>query len=120
MICPENCTTGGNPGSLVIELECCGKTMLFTGDIASETEEQLVSNGLVNDVDLLKVSHHGSRYSSCSSFLERSRPEISVIQVGKNNLYGHPSPMTVERLKRAGSEIFRTDTDGAVILEFYV
>ena len=120
VICPENCTTGGNPGSLVIELECCGKTMLFTGDIASETEEQLVSNGLVNDVDLLKVSHHGSRYSSCSSFLERSRPEISVIQVGKNNLYGHPSPMTVERLKRAGSEIFRTDTDGAVILEFYV
>jgi len=119
VIYPEKCTTGGNPGSLVLVLECCGFSMLLTGDIDSETEQKLLVEGLVHDVDLLKVSHHGSRYSSCSTFLSRSRPEISVIQVGKNNLYGHPSPKTVERLIDIGSEIYRTDTDGAVILEFY-
>jgi beta-lactamase superfamily II metal-dependent hydrolase len=119
VIYPEKCMTGGNPGSLVTVLECCGFSMLFTGDIDSETEQKLVSEGLVDDVVLLKVSHHGSRYSSCSAFLNTSRPEIAVIQVGKNNLYGHPSPKTVERLDAVGSEIYRTDTDGAVILEFY-
>lgn len=119
VIYPEKCETGGNPGSLVILLDCCGKTMLFTGDIDAETEEILVSSDLVRDVDLLKVSHHGSRYSSCSSFLGSSKPEIAVIQVGKNNLYGHPSPKTLERLAKTGSEVYRTDIDGAVILEFY-
>lgn len=119
VIYPEKCTTGGNPGSLVILLECSGKKMLFTGDIDAETEEYMVSSGLVDDVDLLKVSHHGSKYSSSSAFLSRSRPEIAVIQAGKNNLYGHPSPKTVERLVETGSEIYRTDIDGAVILEFY-
>ena len=119
VIYPENCTTGGNPGSLVAVLECKDIKMLFTGDIASETEEILVSGGFLTDVDLLKVAHHGSKYSSSASFLKAVKPEISVIQVGKNNLYGHPSPKTVERLKDARSLIYRTDTDGAVILEFY-
>lgn len=119
IIYPEECTGGGNGGSLVMVLECCGKQMLFTGDISSETEEILVNEGLIQNVELLKVSHHGSGYSSSSAFLERSKPYISVIQVGKNNLYGHPSPKTVERLKETGSEIYRTDTDGAIILEFY-
>ena len=119
VIYPENCETGGNAGSLVIILEVCGKTILFTGDIGSDTEELLVSEGLIQDIDLLKVSHHGSKYSSSNSFLERAKPERSVIQVSKNNMYGHPSPSTLERLNNAGSEIFRTDLDGAVIFEYY-
>ena len=119
VIYPENCNTGGNPGSLVALLECKGISMLFTGDIASDTEETLVSQGLITDVELLKVSHHGSKYSSSSSFLKAANPEISVIQVGKNNLYGHPSPKAVERIEKVGSSIYRTDNDGAVIFEFY-
>lgn len=119
VICPENCSTGGNPGSLVIELECCGTKLLFTGDIGLETEAELVSNNLINDIEILKVSHHGSRYASSKDFLERSSPEICVISVGRNNLYGHPASATVGRLEAAGSKIYRTDRDGAVIFEFY-
>ena len=99
-------------------MECCGKRFLFTGDVGLETEEMLVSEGLVSDVDVLKVSHHGSRYASGNDFLAMTRPELSVISVGKYNLYGHPSPETVERLEKAGSKVLRTDKDGAVIFRF--
>lgn len=116
---PENCLTGGNPGSLVIILECCGKEILFTGDIGFETEDELVSMDIVNEIDVLKVSHHGSRYASGKSFLDKVRPEMSVISAGRNNIYGHPSPVTVKRLEDTGTRILRTDQEGAVILEFY-
>ncbi len=119
VIYPENCTTGGNPGSLVIELECCGKRFLFTGDIGSETEKTLLDQDLLKDIDILKVAHHGSKYSSTVDFLCITNPEISVISVGRNNLYGHPSPKVLERLDEAGSMVYRTDIDGAVIFEFY-
>lgn len=119
IIYPEECTTGGNPGSLVMLLECCGKRFLFTGDIGAEAEELLEEQGLLSDVDILKVSHHGSKYSSTDGFLVSTKPEISVISVGRNNLYGHPSPKVLERLTEAGSSIYRTDEDGAVIFEFY-
>ena len=118
VIYPSSGFSGGNPGSLVILLDCCGTKMLFTGDIAFETEDALISKGLVSDVDILKVAHHGSRYSSGNSFLEKTRPEISVISAGKNNRYGHPSPYTLKRLENTGSRIYRTDRSGAVILSF--
>ena len=116
---PENCTTGGNPGSLVILLECCGTKMLFTGDIGLEEEAQIVSEGLIGDVDVLKVSHHGSKYASSNEFLEIAKPEISVISAGRNNLYGHPNKATLARLEKSGTSIYRTDLQGAVIFEFY-
>ena len=119
VIYPKECTTGGNPGSLVILLECCGKSFLFTGDIGSDTEELLIEQDLLQDVDILKVSHHGSKYSSTDGFLAKTSPEVSVISVGRNNLYGHPSPKVLERLDYAGSTVYRTDEDGAVIFEFY-
>ena len=119
VIYPENCQTGGNHGSLVLALECCGKEILFTGDIGLETEDELVSSDTVHDIDVLKVSHHGSRYASGKGFLDKVRPEMSVISAGKNNLYGHPSPVTVRRLEDTGTRIFRIDQEGAVILEFY-
>lgn len=119
VIYPKECTTGGNPGSLVILLECCGKSFLFTGDIGSETEELLIEQDLLQDIDILKVSHHGSKYSSTDGFLAKTSPEVSVISVGRNNLYGHPSPKVLERLDYAGSTVYRTDEDGAVIFEFY-
>ncbi|MBO4681761.1 MAG: DNA internalization-related competence protein ComEC/Rec2 [Clostridiales bacterium] len=115
---PSGCTTGGNAGSLVILMDCCGKRFLFTGDIGLEEEKLLVSENVVPDVDVLKVSHHGSRYASGSDFLEKAKPELSVISAGKYNLYGHPSPKTLERLEKAGSKVLRIDKDGAVIFSF--
>ena len=116
---PENCLTGGNPGSLVILLDCCGTKMLFTGDIGLENEAELVSLGLVQDIDVLKVSHHGSRYASSDEFLVMAKPEISVISAGRNNMYGHPNKATLGRLNKTGTRIYRTDKQGAVIFEFY-
>ena len=115
---PAECTTGGNPGSLVILMDCCGKRFLFTGDIGFDEEKLMVTEGTVPDVDVLKVSHHGSRYASCSDFLDKAKPELSVISAGKYNLYGHPSPKTLERLEKAGSKVLRIDKDGAVIFRF--
>lgn len=115
---PENCMTGGNPGSLVMLLDCCGTKMLFTGDIDLENEAELVSKDLISDVDVLKVSHHGSKYASSSEFLERAKPEISVISAGRNNMYGHPNKLTLGRLAKTGTRIYRTDQQGAVIFEF--
>ena len=118
VIYPSECVTGGNPGSLVMVMDCCGKKILFTGDIGLEEEEVMVSGNTVPDVDILKVSHHGSKYASSNDFLSQAKPEISVISVGKHNYYGHPNPKALERLEKAGSKIFRTDKDGAVIFRF--
>ena len=73
-------------------------------------------------VDILKVAHHGSRYSSCREFLKAWQAtgegtEIAVISCGKRNMYGHPAPETLERLKEAGFRTYRTDREGAVVVE---
>jgi len=67
--------------------------------------------------DILKVAHHGSKYSTCEEFLSMVDPVVSVIQVG-NNVYGHPAPEVLERLGGSGSYIYRNDIHGAVMLEF--
>ena len=79
----------------------------------------IISEYKIHDADILKVSHDVSKYSSTNAFLSKSKPELSVISVSKNNLYGHPSPQTLERLAKAGQPIFRTDKDGAVMFKFY-
>jgi competence protein ComEC len=66
---------------------------------------------------VLKVAHHGARGSSTREFLRAVRPAIAVISVGARNPYGHPSADTITRLLETGAAIYRTDRDGAVILE---
>jgi len=63
------------------------------------------------------VAHHGSRSSTGTSFLDAARPRIAVISVGARNPFRHPSPEVVARLEAAGARVYRTDRDGAVILE---
>lgn len=83
---------------------------LFTADISSKEEERLLPF-LPEGIEVLKVAHHGSRFSSSFSFLKKVYPAISIIQVGKNN-YGHPSPDVIERLASIGSRLWRTDIQG--------
>ncbi|MBS6196285.1 MAG: ComEC/Rec2 family competence protein [Clostridiales bacterium] len=104
-----------NEGSLVFMMELGGMKGLFTGDLPVEEEEKLLEE--TGDCDLLKVGHHGSNGSSSENFLKRARPEISVISCGENNRYGHPGEEALKRLIQAGSRIFRTDRQGAVIAE---
>ena len=67
--------------------------------------------------EILKVGHHGSTTSSSDSFLEAVQPDFAVIQVGKNNMYGHPTQEAMQRLADAGAVIFRNDLMGAVGFE---
>ena len=106
-----------NHGSLVILLKAGTAGALFTGDIGFKEEDYLLENYDI-DVDILKVAHHGSKYSSEEKFLAAVSPKISVIEVGKNS-YGHPTDAALSRLVAAGSQIFRTDQDGTIKLSIF-
>lgn len=107
--------SSSNDFSLVMLLEGEGIKTLFTGDIGQKMEEFLADFYNV-DVDILKVSHHGSKYSSDQDFLKEVSPLISIIEVGKNN-YGHPTKEVLDKLTTFGSRIFRTDKDGLIKIE---
>ena len=106
-----------NASSLIMQVTVDGVSVLVTGDLGEEGEEQLLAAGIVPDSDILKVGHHGSKTSSTDSFLDRVSPVMAVIQVGKNNIYGHPSPETIKRLEERKIPILRTDLDGAVMVD---
>ncbi len=89
--------------------------VLITGDMAGVTERKLVETYDLPDIELLLVSHHGSRYSSTEEFLEAVQPETAIVSVGDNS-YGHPSDVSMIRLKEAGAEIYRTDLQGNIAL----
>ena len=87
--------------------------LLITGDMSGGTERKLVETYALPDVEVLVVSHHGSRHSSDERFLQAITPQAAVISVGDNS-YGHPSQETMQRLRDVGAEIWRTDTQGTV------
>ena len=118
---PSSNLGGGNENSLVLKLHITGSeetTILFTGDIGMSTETELLESGIDPDCDILKVAHHGSKYSSSVEFIEACSPDAAVISVGAHNFYGHPAPDTLSRLNSYGCEVFRTDEEGAVVMEF--
>lgn len=115
ILSPENDGTyeNANESSMVMELSYHGKTMLFTGDIGEETETELLDK-VSKDIDLLKVPHHGSKYSTSEPFLDRIKPTNAVISCG-NNHYGHPSEEVLERLIKRGIRIHNTKEEGAMV-----
>ncbi|WP_404403996.1 DNA internalization-related competence protein ComEC/Rec2 [Jeotgalibacillus malaysiensis] len=104
----------GNNASLVLQADMGGKKWLFTGDIEKETEEGMSSE--FEDIDVLKVAHHGSKSSSTQAFLDIAKPEFAIISAGKNNVYGHPHPDVIKRLE--GTEVYITSVNGAVRYTF--
>jgi len=105
-----------NNGSLVLKLLYRNVRILFAADIEEESEFFLVNKGEDLAADVLKVAHHGSESSSTGAFLEKVLPKIAVISVGRNT-FGHPSHPVIEKLEDRGIDIYRTDRDGAVIIE---
>lgn len=99
-----------NDKSMVILLTYGGSKILFTGDIGSEN----FLRGKIGKVDILKVSHHGSKTSTNMGFLKEISPSISMISVGYKNRYKHPNQIVLNNLKSSSSEIYRTDELGAV------
>lgn len=87
--------------------------LLITGDMAGQTEQLLAQTYPLPDVEVLVVSHHGSRYSSDESFLRAITPDNAVISVGDNR-YGHPAEETLRRLQAVGTTVWRTDQQGSI------
>jgi competence protein ComEC len=92
-------------------------SFLFTGDISSVAEKEIVNSKENILSDVLKVAHHGSKYSTSDIFLEAAQPKIAVISVGAKNTYGHPTPEVLQRLEKSGIKILRTDINGDINLE---
>lgn len=102
-----------NDNSSVIYTELDNYKFLFMGDAGVEVEEDLIEKYNLNDIDVLKVGHHGSKTSSSEEFIREVNPKYSLISVGKNNRYGHPNSEVLENLD--DSAIYRTDEDGSVM-----
>lgn len=105
--------TNLNLSSIVIGVEFGNKNFLFMGD--AETKNENSRNW--TKVDVLKVGHHGSDTSSSKNFLNQIKPEISVIMVGRNNIYNLPKNEIINKLKKVGSDIYRTDIDGTILIK---
>jgi competence protein ComEC len=103
-----------NGWSVVAKLIFGENKFLFTGDLPAEKEAELVGDGADVKADVLKVSHHGSKYATSEEFLNVVNPEEAVISVGKNNAYGHPAPEIIDRLLKSGAKIWRTDELGDI------
>ena len=105
-----------NDSSLVLLLSRKNFRGLFAGDIGAETENAILKRypGLIEDLDYLKVAHHGSKNSSSEAFASKTSPTFAVISCGRNNRYGHPHTETLERFAAVNSTVLRTDRCGAV------
>lgn len=109
-------TSDSNDSSIVVMVEYGEASFMFTGDISSNIERNLVSRyGSQLECDVLKVAHHGSRYSSCQEFLRACSATYGVICVGADNTYGHPTSQALSRLSSAGTIVYRTDLSGNIV-----
>jgi len=104
-----------NDNSNVIYTELNNYKFLFMGDVGVEVEEDLIDKYNLQDIDVLKVGHHGSKTSSGKPFIDEINPKYGVISVGKNNRYGHPNKEVLENLDN--SKIYRTDQGGSIMFK---
>ncbi len=113
---PDQLFSETNDNSVGILLTHGSARVLLAGDAEKKSEEYMSNGSYTGPLTVLKVTHHGSNTSSTPLFLNSFKPEIAVIQVGADNSYGHPTPQTLERLQKAGVQVFRNDEHGDVIV----
>ncbi|MHB1354603.1 MAG: DNA internalization-related competence protein ComEC/Rec2 [Anaerolineae bacterium] len=104
----------GNASSVVLRAVKGRFNMLLTGDIDDQAEQAILAANLPVAAYVLKVAHHGSDTSSSAEFLDRVRPSLAVISVGKDNTLGHPSAEVLDRLWELNCQIWRTDQQGTI------
>ena len=115
-------TEVANAYSTVLFLKYKDFTALLTGDVEKEGQEHILedikrNSGMFKDITLLKVAHHGSRYTTDTEFLEMIKPSLAIISCGEGNSYGHPHKELLQRLENTGTRILRTDQSGQISLE---
>ena len=104
-----------NNSSIILKVTFGNNSFLFTGDTTSAVEYKILNEDI--SADVLKVAHHGSRYSSSEEFIKKVNPKYAVISVGKNNDYGHPHKETIRRLNKNKVKVYRTDYLGTILFE---
>ena len=109
--------TGRNDAARVLRVDLGLASLLLTSDVEALGEQALLTSGAPLGATVLKVSHHGSRTSSGAALLATVRPLVAVISVGGRNPYGHPDAGVLARLEAAGADVYRTDRDGAILIE---
>jgi beta-lactamase superfamily II metal-dependent hydrolase len=105
-----------NNNSIVLSLSYGEVDFLFTGDAEQEAEASMVGAGIVPDVEILKVGHHGSRTASSASFLAAAQPETAIYMAGVGNSYGHPHAETISALQAIGASIYGTNVHGTIVV----
>ncbi len=105
-----------NNYSAVLKIQYGNTAFLLTGDAESVSEQEILDSGVDLKADVLKVGHHGSKSSTTQAFLSSVSPKYAVISAGADNSYGHPHQEILDRLKKAGVQTYRTDTQGTIII----
>ena len=103
-----------NASSIVLKMTFGNHSYLFTGDTTEEVEKTFLDKNI--NIDILKVAHHGSKYSTCNEFLKKATPTYAIISVGEDNSYNHPELETLTRLKQYTKNIYMTKDLGTIIL----
>ena len=114
VLSPRQIGDGDRDGSLVLYGKLLDKHFLFTGNLKEKGEKDLLKQYPTLEVDVLKVGQHGAKTSSNPAFLEKLKPEITLISVGKNNRAKLPHQETLTRLETINSKVYRTDQNGAI------
>jgi competence protein ComEC len=121
VLSPEECWHGtesdANNDSIVVLLSLGEDTVLLTGDAEVPVQEWLLEEGLLTDVDVLKVPHHGGGTSTPELF-EAVHAEVALVSVGVDNEYGHPDPAMLDALEASGARVWRTDLGGTITVTF--
>jgi competence protein ComEC len=115
----EQMKAGGNEpnaNSVVARLDYGDFSMLLPGDAEDQTEHRMLAKDLELTARILKVAHHGSKYTTSEAFLKRVQPEVAIISDGEWNRYGHPAQAVLDRLKAANAKLYRTDLQGEITI----
>ena len=108
---------GDNNRSAVFKFEIKDTSFLLTADIDTSVEKKIISDYSLQ-IDVLKVSHHGSRFGTSQLLLDSIKPRIAIVSAGLNNIYNHPHPSVIERLEANNVKILRTDKMGTIVFVF--
>ena len=102
-----------NSSSIINKCTYFNNSFMFTGDATNASERKTLDKDVKSDV--LKFGHHGSQYSSSNEFLQKVRPTYGILSVGKDNIYGFPKKVTMNKIRYYNIEVFRTDLNGTII-----
>ncbi len=107
---------GDNDRSIVLRLTYGDAALLLAADVERKTESRLLESGAPLDADVLKVAHHGAAGSTSEALVRAVNPQIAVVTAGRDNAFAHPREAALQRLLAHGSQVFRTDLAGEVVV----